>query len=60
MVMSLWPRFLAHNVCVHVTYCRGSVLFWRRSDVLRISDFMDDVIFVHKLRLLDVTARLRQ
>ena len=39
---------------------RVSVLLWRRSDMLRISAFMDDVMFAHKLRLLDVTARLRQ
>jgi len=36
------------------------VLLWRRSDTLRISGFADDVIFAHKLRLLDVAARLRQ
>jgi len=45
---------------VRVTYGRGSVLFWRRSDTLRISVFIDDVIFAHKLRLLNVGARLRQ
>ena len=45
---------------VRVTYGRGSVLLWRRSDKLRISGFMDDVIFAHKLRLLDVAARLSQ
>jgi len=44
----------------HVIYFRGSVLLWRRSDMLRISGFVDDVIFSHKLRLLDVAARLRQ
>ena len=45
-----------------VTYGRGSVLLRRRSDMLRISGFKDDVIFAHtgKLRLLDVAARLRQ
>ena len=42
---------------VHVAYGRGSVLLWRRSDVLRISGFMDDVIFAHKLRLLDRRRR---
>ena len=47
-------------IFVNVTYGRGSVLLWRRSDTLRISGFMDDVIFAHKLRLLDVAARLRQ
>ena len=45
---------------MHVTYGRGSVLLWRRSDTLRISDFMDNVIFAQKLGLLDVAARLRQ
>jgi len=30
------------------------------SDVLRISGFMDDVIFAHKVRLLDIAPRLRQ
>ena len=45
---------------VHVTYARGSVLLWRRSDTLRISGFMDYVIFAHKLKLLEVASRLRQ
>jgi len=48
------------KVSVHVTYGHGSVLFWRRNDMLCTSGFMDDVIFAHKLRLLDVIARLRQ
>ena len=47
-------------IFVHVTYGRGSVLLWRRNDTLRISGFVDDVIFAHKLRLLDVATRLRQ
>ena len=47
------------NIFVRVTYGRGSVLLWRRSDMLRISGFMNDVIFAYKLRLLDVAARLR-
>jgi len=34
---------------VHVTYVCGSVLLWRRSDMLHISGFVDDVIFAHKL-----------
>jgi len=33
----------------HVTYGRDSVLLWRRSDTLRISGFVDDVMFAHKL-----------
>jgi len=40
--------------------CVGSVLLWWRSDMLRISGFMDDVIFARELRLLDVAARLGQ
>ena len=38
------------NFFVHVTYGRGSVLLWRRSDTLCTSGFMDDVIFEHKPR----------
>jgi len=34
---------------VHLTYDRGSVLLSRRSDTLRISGFVDNVIFAHKL-----------
>ena len=34
---------------VHVTYGRRSVHFWRRSDMLCTSGFVDDVIFAHKL-----------
>ena len=48
------------QILVHVTFGCGSVLLCRRGDALRISGFMDDVIFAHKLRLLDVIARLRQ
>ena len=43
-----------------VTHGRGSVLLRRCSDMLRISGFVGDVIFAHKLRLLDVAASLRQ
>ena len=46
----------ASTMFVHVTYGRGSVLVWRRSDTLCTSGFMDDVIFAHKPRLLDVDA----
>jgi len=38
------------NFFVLVTYGRGSVLLWRRSDTLCTSGFMDDVIFEHKPR----------
>jgi len=44
---------------VHVIYGRGSVLLWRRSDMLCTSGFMDD-IFAHKPRLLDVAAQLKR
>ena len=46
---------------VHVTYGRGSVLLWWRSDTfLCTSGFMDDVISAHKPRLLDVAAQLKR
>jgi len=48
------------NFFALVTYGRGSVLVWRRSDMLCTSGFMDDVIFAHKPRLLDVAAKLKQ
>ena len=47
-----------HQICVNVNYGRGSVLLWRRRDVL--CTFMDDVIFAHKPRLLDVAAQLKR
>jgi len=45
---------------MHITYDRGSVLLWRRSDTLCTSGCMDNVIFVHKPRLLDVAAQLKR
>jgi len=45
-----------HQISVRVTYGRGSVLLWRRSDT---SGFTDDVIFAHKPRLLDVADQLK-
>jgi len=42
---------------LRVTYGRGSVLPWRRTDTLCISGFMDDVIFA---RRLDVAAQLKR
>ena len=44
----------------HVAYGGGSVLLWRRSDMLCTSGFMDDVMFAHKPRLLDVAAQLKR
>ena len=48
------------HIFVHVTYGRGSVLLWRRSDTLCTSGYMDDVIFAHEPRLLDVAAQLKR
>jgi len=45
---------------VHFTYGRGSVLLWRRSDMLCVSGFVDNVEFAHKPRLLDVAAQLKR
>ena len=45
---------------VHVTFWRGSVIFWRRSDKLCTSGLMDDVMFAHKPRSLDVAAQLKR
>jgi len=49
-----------HQIFVHVTYGRGSVLLWRRSYTLCTFGSMDDVIFAHKPRLLDVAAQLKR
>jgi len=47
--------------CVgHVTYGRGSILLWRRSDTLCTSGFTDDVIFAPKPRFLDIAAQLKR
>jgi len=48
------------QIFVHVTYGRGSVILWRRCDMLCTSGFMDDVILAHKLRQLNVAARLME
>jgi len=47
-------------IFMHVTYGPGSILIWRRSDMLCTSGFMDNVMFVHKPRLLDVAAQLKR
>jgi len=56
----LYTRPIFTKCFVHVTYGRGSVVLWRRSDMLRTSGFMDDVTFAHKPRLLDVAAQLQR
>jgi len=56
------PRSYLRNYTsdVHEIFCAcGSVLLWRRSDMLCTSGFMDDVIFARKPRLLDVAAQLK-
>jgi len=45
---------------LHVTDGRGSVLLWRRSDMLCTSSFMDDVMSANKPRLLDIAAHLKR
>ena len=39
-----------HQMCVPIARGRGSVLLWRRCDMLCTSCFMDDVIFAHNER----------
>jgi len=53
-------RLIFNNFFVHVTHGCGSVVLWQCSDSLCTSGFMDDVIFAHKPRLLDVAAQLKQ
>ena len=48
------------EIFVLVTYGCASVLLWRRADRLCTSGFMDDVIFAHKPRWLDVAAQLKR
>ena len=48
------------NFFAPVTRGYGSVLVCRRSDMLCTSGFMDDVVFAHKPRLLDVAAQLKR
>ena len=50
-IISSELRVRSSPISVHVTYGRGSVLLWRRSD---------DVIFAHKPRLLYVAAQLKR
>jgi len=45
---------------IYVTHGRGSVLLWRRSDLLCTSGFLDDVMSAHKPRLHDVAAQLKR
>ena len=45
---------------VRITYDRGSMLLWRCSDRVCTFGFMDDVIFAHKPRSLDVASHLQR
>jgi len=38
-----------HHSFLHVMHGRGLVLFWRRSDKLRISGFVNDIVFAHEV-----------
>ena len=58
--MFVTTRPIFTKTFVHATYGRGSVLLWRRNDMLCTSGFMDDVIFAHKPTLLDVAAQLKR
>jgi len=52
-----------HQFFVLVTYGSGWVLLWQRterSDTLCTSSFMNDVMFAHMPKLLDVTAQLKR
>jgi len=48
------------KILTHVNYSYRSVLLWRRSDTFCTAGFMDDVIFAHKPRLLDIAAQLKR
>ena len=52
------PIFTNFFLCV--TNGRGSVLLWWRNDTICTSGFMDDVIFAHKPRLIDVAAQVKR
>ena len=49
-----------HQIFVRVTYAVARSFLWRRNDTLCTSGFMDDVIFAHKPKLLDVAAQLKR
>jgi len=57
------PRSYLRNYTkfsVHVTHGRCSILLWRRSDMLCTFGFVDDVMFAHEPRLLDVATQLKR
>jgi len=52
--ISLELLFISSPGFYAFTCGRGSVLYWRRSDTLCISGFVDDVIFARMPRLVNV------
>jgi len=48
------------NFFVHVTMAVARTSSGRRSDTLSTSGFMDNGMFAHKPRLLDVAAQLKR
>jgi len=52
-------HFQSSPIFLHITFGCGSDLLWRCSDTLFATGFMDDVMFAHKPRLLDVAAQLK-
>ena len=56
----LHVRSSPNVLCILPMAMHGSVLLWRRSDMLCTSGFTNDVIFAHKPRLLDVVAQLKR
>ena len=59
----MWSACLCVFVCDHIFGTIRpmlSITVSRRIDTLCTSGFMDDVIFAHKPRLLDVTAQLKR
>jgi len=49
-----------HQISCACYLWRGSVLLWRRSNMLFTSSFVDDVILTHKPRLLDDAAQRKR
>jgi len=62
----LWLKKVTTTTSLlHQFFCACYLWTWlvfllRRSDMLRTSGFMDDVVFAHKPRRLDVAAQLRR
>ena len=46
--------------CLYMLPMAMTVFLWSHSDMLCTSSFMDDIIFAHQPRLLDVAAQLKR